>query len=87
MYHLQRFFFLFFSFLFLQVWFSFDIAGLPLRSCWTIGLPSVGGVSQCLIFVSGHSRIRTHVLVIAMQTSYHCATLTLHNPKPFVHLV
>ena len=30
-------------FFFLQVWFSFDITGLPLRSCWTIGLPCVGG--------------------------------------------
>ena len=49
------------------------IAGLPLRSCWTIGLPSV--VPQCPFFVSGHSGIQTHVLGITMHMCYHCATL------------
>ena len=34
------------------------------------------GVPQCLFFVSGHSRIRTHVLGITMRSYYHCATLT-----------
>ena len=34
------------------------------------------GASQCLFFVSGSSRIRTHVLVITMRTCYRCATLT-----------
>ena len=34
------------------------------------------GVPQCLFFVSGHSRIRTHFLGITMRTCYHCATLT-----------
>ena len=35
-----------------------------------------GGIPQCRIFVSGSSRIRTHVLDIAMQTCYRCASLT-----------
>ena len=42
----------------------------------TLGPPSVQGVPQCLIFVSGSSSIRTHVLVITMRTYYRCATLT-----------
>ena len=38
------------------------IAGLPLRSCRTIRAPSVQGSAQCaFFFVSGSSRIRTHV--------------------------
>ena len=52
------------------------IAGLPLRSCWTIGLPSVGGPPNVRFIVSGSSRIRTHDLVITVRTCYRCATLT-----------
>ena len=45
------------------------IAGLPLRSCRTIGAPSVQGSAQCPFFsVSGSSRIRTHILVIRRRT-------------------
>ena len=51
------------------------IDGLPLRSCQTIGAPSVQGSAQCPFFVSGSSRIRTHVLVITMRTCCLCATL------------
>ena len=52
------------------------IAGLPLRSCWTIVAPSVQGSTQCLFFVSGSGRIQTHVLIIARQACYRYATLT-----------
>ena len=41
------------------------------------------GPSQCPFFVSGYSRIRTHVLDIAMRTSNRCSTLT---PKLLVTL-
>ena len=54
----------------------FYIAGLPLRSCPDHWATFCEGVLQCFIFVSGISRIRTHVLDIAMQTCYRCATLT-----------
>ena len=37
--------------------------------------------SQCLFFVSGSSRIRTHVLVITMRTCYRYATSTPHIGK------
>ena len=40
------------------------IAGLPLRSCQTIGAPPVQGSPNVRFFVSGSSRIRTHVLII-----------------------
>ena len=33
------------------------------------------GASQCPFFVSGRSRIRTHVLMITMRTCYRYATL------------
>ena len=58
-------------------WFSFSlyIAGLPLRSCRTIGAPSVQGSAHCGFFVYGSSMIRTHVLVITMRKCYRCATL------------
>ena len=52
------------------------IAGLPLRSCPDHWANFCEGVPQCLISVSGISRIRTHVLDIAMRTCYRCATLT-----------
>ena len=36
-------FFFFFGFVFIQAWFSYHFAGLPLTSCGTVGPPSVGG--------------------------------------------
>ena len=56
--------------------FFFLGGGSGLDPVQTLGPPSVQGVPQCLIFVSGSSRIRTHVLVITMRTCYRCATLT-----------
>ena len=40
----------FFPFFFLQVYFGFYMAGLPLKSCQTIGAPSVQGSAQSLYF-------------------------------------
>ena len=61
-----------------------DIASLPLRSCQTIGAPSVQGSAQCLFYsFMAAAGFETHILVITMRTSYRCATLTPHTP-PYV---
>ena len=52
------------------------IAGLPLRSCPDLGPPY--HVPQCPVFVSGCSRIQTHVLDFGMWTSY----ILLHLDPP-----
>ena len=59
------------------------IAGLPLRSCWTSGPPSEGGgegSSQCPFFISGSSGIRTHFLLITVQTLYRYPITIRLNP-------
>ena len=59
----------------------FDIAGLPLRSCWIIGPPSEGGggdppnIRFCVHCSSG---TRTHVLSLTRQTHYRYAMLIPH---------
>ena len=54
------------------------IAGLPLRSCRTIGAPSVQGSAQCPFFsFLAAAGFETHVLVLTMQTSYRCATFII----------
>ena len=68
----------FFFFFFVLVCFSTGlvrlyIAGLPLRSCQTIGAPSVPGSAQCLFFsflvAAGlEPRVCTHFLVIRKRT-------------------
>ena len=50
-------FFFFFFFFFPTGLVQLNIAGLPLRSCQTIGAPSVQGSAQCPFFVSGSCRI------------------------------
>ena len=69
-------FVLFFAFGFSTGLVRLYIAGLPLRSCWTIGPPSEGS-AQCPFFVSaGSSGTRTHVLYLMRRTRYHYAMLT-----------
>ena len=50
----------FFGFVFSTGLVQLYIARLPLRSCWTIRVPSVQGAIPMSIFVSGSSRIQTH---------------------------
>ena len=46
------------------------------------------GASQCLFFVSGSSRIRTHILVITMRMCYRYATLTpiIYHVNPHIRI-
>ena len=89
-------FWFFFPFYFSTGLVRLNIAGLPLWSCpdpWATYCG--GGPPMSVFFVSGSSRIRTHVLVIAMRTCYGYSTLTqlwVHNfpillPIPVINKV
>ena len=66
--HITQFFSRFFSTGLVRLY----IAGLPLISCQTMQ----GVLPNVCFFIFGSSRIRNHILVITMRTSYRCSPLT-----------